>query len=239
MAFDLSNYEPVEERIDRFYQDHPNGRILTEIEAERDDFKFVVFKASVFRSQDDAEPAATGFAYEVKDAGNVNRTSHIENCETSAIGRALANLNYAAKGKRPSREEMNKASGAARPSQPTPKTDAEVAPAPVGGSVESVPRASSTEPNAKASPHDSEGGDGAGGEVGSVPSLTLIQEALADKRLKPNTLTIKAMKVAAAHDAIPAEGITSATIPNLPTAVLDEIASELHLRQGELVEQAN
>jgi hypothetical protein len=53
---------------------------------------------------------ATGYAEEVRGEGNVNRTSHVENCETSAIGRALANLGYAGSDmtKRPSREEMQK-----------------------------------------------------------------------------------------------------------------------------------
>lgn len=231
MGFNLDDYEAVEVRIDRFYGDHPQGRIVTEIAGERDDFKFIIFKASVFRTSQEQEPAATGFAYEVKDAGNVNRTSHIENCETSAIGRALANLNYAAKGKRPSREEMTKSSAEARPPQPSkPQASAEVSAEPVGGSSESASSVSTEEPQAHASPRE----PGTEGSTGPS-SLELIEEALADKRLKPNTLTIKAMKVAAAHDAIPPEGITSATIPNLPTAVLDEIASELHLRQGELV----
>jgi hypothetical protein len=53
---------------------------------------------------------ATGYAEEVRGAGNVNRTSHVENCETSAVGRALANAGMAGTdvNKRPSREEMAK-----------------------------------------------------------------------------------------------------------------------------------
>jgi hypothetical protein len=53
---------------------------------------------------------ATGYAEEVRGAGNVNRTSHVENCETSAVGRALANAGMAGTdvNKRPSREEMEK-----------------------------------------------------------------------------------------------------------------------------------
>ena len=57
----------------------------------------------------DAAPAATGYAHESVTSRGVNLTSALENCETSAIGRALANLGYAPKGKRPSREEMAKA----------------------------------------------------------------------------------------------------------------------------------
>jgi hypothetical protein len=52
---------------------------------------------------------ATGHAEEVRGQGNVNRTSHLENCETSAIGRMAESYNPTADaGKRPSREEMQK-----------------------------------------------------------------------------------------------------------------------------------
>src|SRR5690606_40073722 len=53
----------------------------------------VVFKATVYRDREDAHPT-TGWAYEREGVGYVNKTSFIENCETSAIGRALANLNF-------------------------------------------------------------------------------------------------------------------------------------------------
>jgi hypothetical protein len=58
---------------------------------------------------------ATGYAEEVRGAGNVNRTSHVENCETSAVGRALANAGMAGTdvNKRPSREEMAKVQNSA------------------------------------------------------------------------------------------------------------------------------
>ena len=135
-------------------------------------------------------------------------------------------------------DKLQETSAEAHPPQPSkPQTGVEVSAATVGGSTASSPvepKAGNTKPSSgAASPHDS-------GKEGSSPasgpsSLSLIEEALADKRLKQHSLTIKAMKVAAAHDAIPAEGLTSATIPSLPTAVLDEIAAELHLRQGELV----
>lgn len=110
MSFDLSNYEPVATRIDKFYANYPTGRILTEIVMHpSEQHKTWVVCATVYRD-DDPTPAATGFAEETPGAGNVNRTSALENCETSAIGRALANLNFATKGQqRPSREEMQKA----------------------------------------------------------------------------------------------------------------------------------
>jgi hypothetical protein len=80
--------------------------VLTELVAYSDS-AFIV-KAEVWRDQADIGPASTGFAEERVGSGPVNRTSALENCETSAVGRALANLNYAPKGARPSREEMGK-----------------------------------------------------------------------------------------------------------------------------------
>lgn len=107
--FNLDDYSPVEERIGLFYGDHPNGRILTEI--VRLEPPLCVVKASVYRDADAVHPWATGFAYEKEGDGHVNQTSYVENCETSAIGRALANAGYHGKrdgAPRPSREEMAK-----------------------------------------------------------------------------------------------------------------------------------
>jgi hypothetical protein len=104
--FNLEDYETVEERLAKFWKEHPDGRISTEI-IEHTLQRFIV-KASVYRTEVDAHPWTTGFAEETVSTRGVNSTSALENCETSAIGRALANANYAAKGKRPSREEMAK-----------------------------------------------------------------------------------------------------------------------------------
>lgn len=101
----LDDYEPVAHRIDRFYKKHPKGRILTDLILEASTDKTWVVKASIYR-EDDPNPAATGYAQEVIGSTPVNKSSALENCETSAIGRALANLNYASKDARPSREEM-------------------------------------------------------------------------------------------------------------------------------------
>lgn len=122
MAFDLSQYETVEDRLIRFWADHAQGRIATQLISLEGDV--VVFRAEIYFQADQPQPTATGYAEEVKGSSPVNRTSYVENCETSAIGRALANCGYATHGKRPSREEMGKASrsvGASlRPSdQPT------------------------------------------------------------------------------------------------------------------------
>lgn len=80
-------YAPVHQRIKAFRSIEPNGRILTEIVEKEGDT--VVMRAAVYNS--DNFLLATGFASETKNKGMVNGTSHIENCETSAVGRALAN----------------------------------------------------------------------------------------------------------------------------------------------------
>lgn len=104
--FDLSSYEPVENRIRSFFDKWPSGRIITDL-VESSNEKFIV-KAFIYRETTDTLPASTGYAEEKVGSSPVNRNSALENCETSAVGRALANLNFAPKGARPSREEMTK-----------------------------------------------------------------------------------------------------------------------------------
>lgn len=89
--FDVKNYVDVAERIRAFYERYPEGSIQTEMVRLEGDM--VVFRATVYRDREDRCPT-TGWAYEREGVGFVNRTSFIENCETSAIGRALANLNF-------------------------------------------------------------------------------------------------------------------------------------------------
>lgn len=106
MAFDLSSYETVDSRLSRFWSDHPDGRVVTDL-VHYTETQFIV-RCEVYRAVTDDHPASSGYAEETVSARGVNATSALENAETSAIGRALANLNYATKGKRPSREEMAK-----------------------------------------------------------------------------------------------------------------------------------
>jgi len=104
--FNLDDYETVEERLAKYWKDHPDGQIHTKV-IEASANRFIV-EASIFRTEADARPWTTGLAEETVQGRGVNAMSALENCETSAIGRALANAGYATKGKRASREEMAK-----------------------------------------------------------------------------------------------------------------------------------
>ena len=137
MSFDISNYETVESRIKKFYEAHPSGRIVTDLIAYSDQ-AFIV-KAIIYRDPSETNPSSTGLAEEKVGASPVNRTSALENCETSAIGRALANLNFASKA-RPTVEEMQKVNRYETAAGPVPreewKNTAQGAWAEVGGATE-------------------------------------------------------------------------------------------------------
>jgi len=123
--FNLADYEPVEVRLEKFIKDYPDFRISTELEVV-EATRYIV-KAYLFKTSQDSIAWATGYAEETVSSRGVNQTSALENCETSAIGRALANAGYAPKGKRPSREEMSKVA----PNHPALKVvKQEVKPAP-------------------------------------------------------------------------------------------------------------
>jgi len=103
-GYDLERYAPVARRITLFYERYPAGRIITTL-VERD-ARSVIFRARIYRTAEEASPAATGWALEREGDGDVNAVACLENTETSAIGRALANLGFTASAERPSREEM-------------------------------------------------------------------------------------------------------------------------------------
>ena len=104
--FNPEQYATVAERIEMFYSRYPQGRINTELVSRADGA--ITFKAVVFRDANDSTPAATGWASEREGDSDINTVACLENTETSAVGRALANLGFVASAKRPSREEMEK-----------------------------------------------------------------------------------------------------------------------------------
>lgn len=119
--FNLDEYQSVDERITQFWNKYPDGRLSVEIvELTRNEMGQavqVVMKASAWKNINDAHPSAVDFAEETLGSNPVNRTSFIENCSTSVLGRVLATLNFSPKKQngeaanlRPSRQEMEKAS---------------------------------------------------------------------------------------------------------------------------------
>jgi hypothetical protein len=105
--FDLSQYSTVAERIDKFWEKYPNGRLHTELVHFSPEQ--VVMRGEVYLDRDDPRPVTTDYAEERIDSSPVNRVSMVENCSTSVLGRCLADLGGEFTGaKRPSAEEMAK-----------------------------------------------------------------------------------------------------------------------------------
>lgn len=111
--FNLSEYQTCAERLELFWKEHPDGRIDTKL-IEASATRFIV-QAFIYRTEVDQHPWASGLAEETISGRGVNATSALENAETSALARSLANAGYSPKGdpsKRASREEMNKVAAA-------------------------------------------------------------------------------------------------------------------------------
>jgi hypothetical protein len=106
--FNLNEYQTVQERIDLFWKKFPAGRFKLDIVSQSDNQ--VIIKASVWTDKNDKHPTTVDFAEERIGTSPVNKISHVENCATSALGRAISALGgeFSPKGKRPSREEMDK-----------------------------------------------------------------------------------------------------------------------------------
>jgi hypothetical protein len=138
MRFNPDEYITVHERIEKFYAKYPQGRILTSIVEHNAETGFVLVRAEVYREPDDALPAATGHAYELRSAGHVQQGSYVEVGETSAVGRALALLGFEVRRGVASREEVERGSRKAqsaarqpeRPAAPTQKPAPQEAAAP-------------------------------------------------------------------------------------------------------------
>lgn len=115
MAFDLSGYQTVQERIDLLWEIHPNARYNIEIVSLTE--TQVVMKCSLWTDASDEHPRTVDFAEERVGTTNVNKVSHIENCATSVLGRCISGLGgvFSPKGKRPSREEMQKVERHSKP----------------------------------------------------------------------------------------------------------------------------
>jgi hypothetical protein len=109
--FNLDDYETVHQMLIRAYTEYPAARVLTYNVTPEGTTDRYEFRAELYLDGTDTRPNATGWAYEVIGSTNVNTTSAMENCETSAIGRAINN-SVLVLGKpnknRPSREEMEK-----------------------------------------------------------------------------------------------------------------------------------
>jgi hypothetical protein len=127
-SFNPDEYALVAERIALFYERYPSGRIIPRLHSVTREA--IVFEARVFRNDSDMQPAAVGWAREFEGDGDINEVACLENTETSAIGRALANLGFAAAKKRPSYEEMMKADRARRRLAARGQTPADAHPVP-------------------------------------------------------------------------------------------------------------
>lgn len=102
--FDLALYETVAQRLVRWWTEYPDGRIITSI--HHYDGSTIIMRAECYNNED--RLIATGYAEEVFGNSPVNKTSFLENCETSAIGRAISNSRIGHTGERASSTEMEK-----------------------------------------------------------------------------------------------------------------------------------
>lgn len=111
------DYAEVNQRIKAFRMCHPNGTITTDIVSIENGV--VLMKATI--QDDDAKVIGTGYAYEKENSTFINKTSYIENCETSAVGRALGMCGFGIDTSVASYEEVSNAM--ANQNKPTRKTN--------------------------------------------------------------------------------------------------------------------
>ena len=134
--FNINDYEMVKDRIPLFLEEYPEGRINTEVISENNGVTMKAYLYKNLEEQVSCAPLSTGIAREVP-GGHIDK--YYENCETSAIGRALANINLYS-GDRPSFEEMNSAksmqetknkdTSVSKPSSPSQQSNSSGSPSP-------------------------------------------------------------------------------------------------------------
>lgn len=84
------DYVEVNERVKAFRMLYPEGTIVTEIKQIENGS--VIIQATIYADYENDKLLATGIAQEKEGSTYINKTSYIENCETSAVGRALGFL---------------------------------------------------------------------------------------------------------------------------------------------------
>lgn len=104
MAGFADDYVPVNERIEAFYREHPDGSIQCEVHTLTD--ALVVMRATVYRDREDPRPSVAHSMLGIPGRTNFTRGSEVENAETSAVGRAIAMLGFEVKRGMASREEV-------------------------------------------------------------------------------------------------------------------------------------
>lgn len=100
----IGDYVEVNQRVKAFRMVYPTGTIETEMISNENGV--CIFKANIY---DDNKLLATGTAYEKEDSTFINKTSYIENCETSAVGRALGLAGFGIDSSIASKEEVQNA----------------------------------------------------------------------------------------------------------------------------------
>jgi hypothetical protein len=114
-------YAEVNQRIKAFRMVYPEGCIKTELVSNEDGV--CVFKAEVY---DGENLIGTGHAYERESSSFINKTSYIENCETSAVGRALGMCGFGIDTSVCSAEELNNAIINQEASKPITKSQVKI-----------------------------------------------------------------------------------------------------------------
>lgn len=151
------NYAEVAQRVQAFRNLIPGGYITTEILKLENGIVYMKAEAGYYENGNRVM-LATGLAFERQDASNINKTSFIENCETSAIGRALGFIGLGSEKSIASAEEVanaiatQEAIEAGAIEDPAKRTETPPAP-PVNASVTKVP---SVPPTAQNDPQKSE-----------------------------------------------------------------------------------